>query len=114
MVPTDSQPAPHPGQRLHACAQALAGLAHEPGLPFPVHLHWLPVNAPWLDQIEIVFSEVQRKALTPSDFESTDRVRQRILGFFAERNRRARPIRWTYTAQKLLGKVRRQRRLAAT
>jgi DDE superfamily endonuclease len=28
------------------------------GLPFPVHLHWLPVNASWLDQIEIVFSEL--------------------------------------------------------
>src|SRR4029453_14054485 len=83
-------------------------------LPFPIHLHWLPVNASWLDQIEIVFSELQRKALTPNDFESTDHVPQRILGFFAERNRRAQPIRWTYAAQKLLGKVRRQRRLAAT
>jgi hypothetical protein len=83
-------------------------------LPFPVHLHWLPVNASWLDQIEIVFSELQRKALTPNDFESTDHVRQRILGFFAERNRRPQPIRWTYTAQKLLDKARRQRRLAVT
>jgi hypothetical protein len=84
------------------------------GLPFPVHLHWLPVNASWLDQIEIVFSERQRKALTPNDFASTDHVRQRILGFFAERNRRAHPIQWTYTAQKLLAKVRRRRRPAAT
>ena len=83
-------------------------------LPFPVHLHWLPVNASWLDQIEIVFSELQRKALTPNDFASTAHVRQRILAFFAERNRRAQPIRWTYTTQKLLVKVRRQRRLAAT
>jgi hypothetical protein len=83
-------------------------------LPFPVHLHWLPVNASWLDQIEIVFSELQRKALTPNDFESTAHVRQRILAFFAERNRRARPIQWTYTAHKLLVKVRRQRKLAAT
>ena len=83
-------------------------------LSVPVHLHWLPVSASWLDQIEIVFSELQRKALTPNDFESTAHVRQRILGFFAERNRRARPIRWTYTGQKLLGKVRRQRRLATT
>jgi hypothetical protein len=58
------------------------------GLPFPVHLHWLPVNASWLDQVEIVFSELQRKALRPNDFASTDHVRQRILGFFAERNRR--------------------------
>ena len=92
----------------------LPGWLASRGLPFPVHLHWLPVNASWLDQIEIVFSELQRKALTPNDFESTDHVRQRILGFFAERNRRAQPIQWTYTAQKLLGKVGRQRRLAAT
>jgi DDE superfamily endonuclease len=83
-------------------------------LSFPVHLHWLPVNASWLDQIEIVFSELQRKALTPNDFDSTDHVRQRILAFLTERNRRAQPIRWTYTTQKLLAKVRRQRRLAAT
>jgi hypothetical protein len=84
------------------------------GLPFPVHLHWLPVNASWLDQIEIVFSELQRKALTPNDFAGTAHVRQRILGFLAERNRRAQPIQWTYTAHKLRAKVRRQRSLAAT
>ena len=40
-------------------------------LPFPVHVHWLPVNAAWLDQIEIVFSELPRKARAPNDFEST-------------------------------------------
>jgi hypothetical protein len=83
-------------------------------LPFPVHLHWLPVNASWLDQIEIVFSDLQRKALTPNDFQSPDHVRERILGFLAERNRRAQPIRWTYTRQQLQAKVRRPRKLAAT
>jgi DDE superfamily endonuclease len=97
----------HAPKRLPAWITSLA-------LPFPVHLHWLPVNASWLDQIEIVFSELQRKALTPNDFDSTGHVRQRILAFFAERNRRAQPIQWTYTAPKLLAKVRRQRRLAAT
>jgi hypothetical protein len=61
-----------------------------------------------------VVSELHRKALTPNDFESTAHVRQRILAFFAERNRRARPIQWTYTAHKLMAKVLRQRRLAAT
>jgi DDE superfamily endonuclease len=96
----------HAPQRLPAW---IGGLA----LPFRVNLHWLPVNASWLDQIEIVFSELQRKALTPNDFESTDHVRQRILGFLADRNRRARPIQWTYTSQKLLAKFRRQRKLAA-
>jgi len=97
----------HAPQRLPAWIRTL-------DLPFPVHVHWLPVNASWLDQIEIVFSELQRKALTPNDFESTRHVRERISGFFAERNRRARPIQWTYTRQKLLAKFRARRRLAAT
>ena len=82
-------------------------------LPLPVHLHWLPVNASGLDQIEIVFSERQRKALTPNDFDSTAHLRQHIRAFFAERNRRARPIQWTHTAHKFLAKTRASRRLAA-
>jgi hypothetical protein len=97
----------HAPQRLPVWISALA-------LPFPVHLHWLPVNASWLDQIEIVFSELQRKALTPNAFESTQHLRQRILGFLADRNRRARPIQWTYTSEKLLAKFRGKRRLAAS
>jgi hypothetical protein len=83
------------------------------GQPFPIYLHWLPVHASWLDQLEIVFGERPRKALVPNDFDSPAHGRQRIRAFFAERNRRARPIQWTYTAQKLLTRVRRQGRLAA-
>lgn len=41
------------------------------GLPFPVHLHWLPVNASWLDQIAIVFSELQQKAWSCPGFVDT-------------------------------------------
>jgi DDE superfamily endonuclease len=82
-------------------------------LPFQVHLHWLPVNASWLDQIEIVFSQVQKKVLMPNDFESPAGVRRTILAFLAERNRHARPIQWSYTSEKLLAKFRSQRKLAA-
>jgi hypothetical protein len=35
------------------------------GLRCGVRLHWLPVHASWLDQIEIVFSVLQRKVLMP-------------------------------------------------
>ena len=50
----------------------------------------------------------------PNDFDSTDHVRQRIRAFFTDRNRRAPPIRWIHTAQKLLAKVRHHPRLAVT
>jgi hypothetical protein len=34
------------------------------------HVHWLPVHASWLNQIEIFFSKLQTGALTPNDFSS--------------------------------------------
>lgn len=84
------------------------------GLPFDVHLHWLPVHASWLDQIEIVFSVLQRKVLMPNDFASPRHVERRILTFFAERNRTAQPIHWSYTSRQLIAHFGRRHRLAAS
>ena len=84
------------------------------GLPFAVHIHWLPVHASWLDQIEIVFSLLQKKVLTPNDFDTTSHVEHRLLDFLAERNRTPHPIRWSYTSEKLRAKFGQRRRLAAS
>jgi hypothetical protein len=40
-----------------------------------------PVHASWLNQVEIYFSIVQRKALTPNDFSSLAELEQRLLAF---------------------------------
>ncbi len=39
-------------------------------LSFEVRIYWLPKYASWLDQVEIIFSKVQRDVLTPNDFPS--------------------------------------------
>ena len=39
----------------------------------------LPIHASWLNQIELYFSIVQRKALTPNDFDSLDALAERLL-----------------------------------
>jgi transposase len=39
-------------------------------LSFEVRVYWLPTYASWLDQVEIIFSKVQRDVLTPNDFPS--------------------------------------------
>jgi hypothetical protein len=67
----------------HAPKQ-LAGWIRALGLRFAVRLHWLPVHASWLDQIEIIFSVLQRKVLTPNDFASPTQVERRMLTFLAE------------------------------
>lgn len=60
----------------------------------PVHG---PVHASWLNQIEIYFSIVQRKALTPNDFRSLQQVEQRLLGFQNHYESIARPFQWRFT-----------------
>jgi hypothetical protein len=57
----------------------------------------LPVHASWLNQIELVFSIVQRKALTPNDFESLDALAERLLRFGDHYRQIARPFEWTFT-----------------
>ena len=41
----------------------------------------LPVHASWLNQVEIYFSVIQRKGLTPNDFASLDEVSHRLIEF---------------------------------
>jgi hypothetical protein len=41
----------------------------------------LPVHASWLNQIEIVFSVIQRKVIKPADFADLDDLAARLLAF---------------------------------
>jgi hypothetical protein len=61
----------------------------------------LPVHASWLNQIEIYFSIVQRKALTPNDFPSLAALEERILGFQAHWQAMAEPFEWNFTRRDL-------------
>ena len=57
----------------------------------------LPVHASWLNQIEIYFSIVQRKVLTPNDFADLVEVEARLLDFQDHYERIARPFEWKFT-----------------
>jgi hypothetical protein len=61
-----------------------------------------PVHASWLNQVEIYFSIIQRKMLTPNDFASLDAVRLRLAFYEQLSNRTPRPFKWKFTRQKLL------------
>jgi hypothetical protein len=60
-----------------------------------------PVHASWLNQVEIYFSVLQRKVLTPNDFTSTDQVEDRILRFQRHYEQVARPFKWKFTRRDL-------------
>lgn len=61
----------------------------------------LPVHASWLNQIEIYFSIVQRKVITPSNFSSLQILAATILSFQARYERIATPFAWKFTREKL-------------
>jgi hypothetical protein len=70
-----------------------------------MQLYWLPVNASWLDQIEIWFSLLQRKLLQPKHFTSLNELEQAIADFIGHYNQTAKPLEWSYTVEKLERKL---------
>jgi hypothetical protein len=61
----------------------------------------LPVHASWLNQIEIYFSIIQRKVLTPNDFQCLDAVEERLLQFQDHYEEIANPFEWKFTRDDL-------------
>jgi hypothetical protein len=56
-----------------------------------------PVHASWVNQVEIYFSIVQRKVVTPNDFYDLNDVTNRLAAFEDRYNFAARPFNWRYT-----------------
>jgi DDE superfamily endonuclease len=56
-----------------------------------------PVHASWLNQVEIYFSIVQRKVLTPNDFADLAEVEVRLRLYEELTNRQPKPFNWTFT-----------------
>jgi hypothetical protein len=85
------------------------GCAHHPNT-FPARLKGmypnavavsLPTHSSWLNQIEIYFSIVQRKVLTPMDVANAEILTERLLGFQDYYQERAKPFSWKFTAADL-------------
>ncbi|OKJ10600.1 transposase [Streptomyces sp. CB00316] len=68
--------------------------------PNAVMVH-TPVHASWTNQIEIFFSVVQRKVVTPNDFNDLDQVRNRLRAFEDRYNATAQPFQWKFTTTDL-------------
>lgn len=72
-----------------------------------LHLVHLPVHASWLNQVEIYFSVIQRKVLTPNDFTALPEVAHRLLAFQNLYEQTAKPFEWRFTRADLQELLRR-------
>ena len=64
----------------------------------PLHT---PVHASWLNQIEIYFSVIHRKVLTPNHFDSTAEIADRLLRFQQHYQQAAQTFQWKFTRSHL-------------
>ncbi len=60
-----------------------------------VHFHYTPTHASWLNQVEIWFSILSRRALKGASFTSPRQVREAIDQFVKGHNAKAAPFQWT-------------------
>jgi len=68
--------------------------------PNAIQIH-TPVHASWLNQIEIYFSILQRKLLTPNDFVDLKTLEYRIVEFQDHYEKIAKPFKWKFTKKDL-------------
>jgi transposase len=74
-----------------------ASIARLEGAWENLRLVHLPTHASWLNQVEIYFSVVQRKVLTPNDFGDLAEVERRLLAFQRRYQQTATPFGWRFT-----------------
>jgi len=77
--------------------------SHRPArraFPNTIMVH-TPVHASWLNQVEVYFSVIQRKALSPNDFTDLDMIEQRLTHFEDRYNAAAKPFKWKFTTNDL-------------
>jgi len=62
-----------------------------------------PVHASWLNQVEIFFSIIQKKVVSPNDFASLNSLTATLLAFTDRYNQNAKPFNWKFSASDLTG-----------
>jgi transposase len=61
----------------------------------------LPIHASWLNQIEVIFSVIQRKVIKPADFSDLAALADRLGRFEDHYNATARPFDWRFSSNDL-------------
>jgi hypothetical protein len=82
----------------HRGAPAVERLAEAHPTAVMVHT---PVHASWLNQVEIYYSIVERKVVSPNDFTDLAEVEHRLAAFERRFNATATPFNWKFTAADL-------------
>ena len=78
-----------------------------------VHFHFVPTSASWLNLVELLFSELQRRQLKRLAVNNVEEPIDVITSYLNRRNENPVPFVWTASADQILRKVRRAQKTLA-
>ena len=93
----------------HKHAKVQRWLEHHPR----VHFHFVPTSSSWLNLVELLFSELERRQLRGLAVNSVQALIATITTYLERRNENPRPFVWTASADQILRKVRRAQKALA-
>jgi transposase len=64
-------------------------------------VHYTPVHASWVNQIELFFSILQRKVVRNGNFDSREDLISKLITFISDYDKTAKPFAWTYSGDPL-------------
>ncbi len=92
---------------MHKHAKERAWLARHPRF----HLHFTPTYSSWPNQVERWFALITNQAIRRGSFDSVTDLQRKITEFVDHYNKHPRPFMWTATAESILAKLERLRRV---
>ena len=75
------------------------------------HMHFIPTSSSWLNLVERWFRDITDKRIRREAFRSVDQLVEVIMDYVDHNNTHARPFIWTATAEEILAKVARARKV---
>jgi len=73
----------------------------------PVHFHYTPTSASWLNQVEGFFGILGKQSLSETDFRSKKALREHISAYMRDWNKHPTPFAWTKPANAIIKSHRR-------
>ena len=68
-------------------------------------MHYTPTYPSWLNQVEICFNVITRRAIRRGTFRSVKQLTEKIRTFVERYNAKAQPFAWVATADSILEKI---------
>jgi transposase len=75
------------------------------------HMHFIPTSSSWLNLIERWFRDITEQRIRRDTFQSVDELIEVILDYVDHHNAHAKPFVWTATAEDIMAKVTRARKV---